>query len=132
MSQPPPGIVGHGIDLVEDARIAAMVAEHGERFLERIFTPGERADSSASSGWRIEGLAARFAAKEAVLKALGTGWRGGIAWTDVEVVKDATGRPGVALHGEALATAGRLGIVQWHLSLSHAGGFSMASAIASR
>ncbi|MGA1708444.1 MAG: holo-ACP synthase [Phycisphaerales bacterium] len=73
-----------------------------------------------------------FAAKEAVLKALGTGWRGGIAWTDVEVVKEPSGRPGVALFGEALATATRLGVGRWHLSLSHAGGFSVASAVASR
>jgi holo-[acyl-carrier protein] synthase len=132
MRETPVSILGHGIDLVEDARIAGMVEEHGDRFIERIFTRGEQADSAAGAGWRAERLAARFAAKEAVLKALGTGWRGGIAWTDVEVVKEPSGRPGVALHGEALAAAGRLGVAHWHLSLSHAGGFSMASAIASR
>lgn len=132
MHEGAPAIVGHGVDLVDDGRIARMVEEHGDRFLERIFTPGERSDSASSDSWRIERLAARFAAKEAVLKALGTGWRGGIAWTDVEVVKEPSGRPSVRLHGEAGATATRLGVGAWHLSLSHAGGFSMASAIASR
>lgn len=132
MHDSPTAILGHGIDLVEDARIAGMVEEHGARFLDRIFTRGEQADSRSGAGWRTERLAARFAAKEAVLKALGTGWRGGIAWTDVEVVKEPSGRPGVALFGEALATANRLGVGRWHLSLSHAGGFSVASAVASR
>ncbi len=125
-------ILGHGVDLVDDARIARMVEEHGDRFLERVFTQEERSHSGSGEGWRIERLAARFAAKEAVLKALGTGWRGGIAWTDVEVVKEPSGRPAVRLHGEAQAVALKLGVVAWHLSLSHAGGFSMASAIASR
>ncbi|MBM4105630.1 MAG: holo-[acyl-carrier-protein] synthase [Phycisphaerae bacterium] len=123
-----PRIVGHGIDLVEDYRIARMVEEHGDRFLERIFTPGERSDAGGAG--RVERLAARFAAKEAVLKALGTGWRGGIAWTDVEVVREASGRPTVRLGGEARMIAARLGIDSWHLSLSHSGGFSIASAIA--
>jgi holo-[acyl-carrier protein] synthase len=132
MSDLPTAILGHGVDLVEDARIGRMVAEHGGRFVERVFTAGEQADAASGEGWRTERLAARFAAKEAVLKALGTGWRGGIAWTDVEVVKEASGRPGVSLHGEAFEVAARLGISHWHLSLSHAGGFSIASAIASR
>ena len=132
MSDLPTAILGHGVDLVEDARIGWMVAEHGARFVERVFTAGEQADAASGEGWRTERLAARFAAKEAVLKALGTGWRGGIAWTDVEVVKEASGRPGVSLHGEAFEVAARLGISHWHLSLSHAGGFSIASAIASR
>jgi holo-[acyl-carrier protein] synthase len=132
MSDLPTAILGHGVDLVEDARIGRMVAEHGARFVERVFTAGEQADAASGEGWRTERLAARFAAKEAVLKSLGTGWRGGIAWTDVEVVKEASGRPGVTLHGEASVVAARLGISRWHLSLSHAGGFSIASAIASR
>ncbi len=128
----PPEVVAHGVDLVEDARIAAMVAEHGDRFLTRVFTAGERAEAARGGSLRTERLAARFAAKEAVLKALGTGWSGGIAWTDVEVVKAANGRPGVALHGEAAEVAARLGVTNWHLSLTHAGGFSLASVVASR
>ena len=86
-------IVGHGIDLVEVSRIAELLERHGERFLERCFTAAERGYSDASVKRREEHLAARFAAKEAVLKALGTGWRDGIAWTDIEVVRRPSGQP---------------------------------------
>lgn len=123
-------IRGHGIDLVEDRRIAAMLEEHGERFLARVFTERERAYAESSQPLRAERLAVRFAAKEAVLKALGTGWSGGIAWQEVEVVRDAGGVPGIELHGRAAEVARSLGIGRWHLSLSHAGGFSIASVIA--
>jgi len=122
-------VVGHGIDLVEVSRITAMVDRHGERFLQRCFTPGERAYAESRKR-RDEHLAARFAAKEAVLKALGTGWRSGIAWTDVEVALDPAGAPGVGISGRAGEVARDLGITEWRLSLSHAGGFAMASAIA--
>lgn len=123
-------IRGHGIDLVEDRRIAGMLAEHGERFLERVFTEGERAYAESSQALRAERFAVRFAAKEAVLKALGTGWSGGIAWREVEVTRREGGVPGIELHGRAAEVARSLGIGRWHLSLSHAGGFSIASAIA--
>ena len=123
-------VVAHGIDLVEERRILEMVESHGETFLKRVFTPEERAYAVPDGKPRGERLAARFAAKEAVLKALGTGWSGGIAWTDVEVSRDGAGRPGVALSGEAAAVAGRLGIVAWHLSLTHAAGLAVASVIA--
>jgi holo-[acyl-carrier protein] synthase len=123
-------IRGHGIDLVEDARIEAMLTAHAERFLERVFTEGERAYAASAPGLRVERLAVRFAAKEAVLKALGTGWSGGIAWQDVEVVREEGGVPGVRLHGKAAETAAAAGIGRWHLSLSHAGGFSIASVVA--
>lgn len=123
-------VIGHGIDLVEVARIAGMVERHGERFLDRVFTPGERAYSERSVKRRDEHLAARFAAKEAVLKAIGTGWRSGIAWTDVEVVREPSGAPGVRLAGVAAEVADRLGVAGWLLSLTHAGGFASASAIA--
>ncbi|MEQ8844156.1 MAG: holo-ACP synthase [Phycisphaerales bacterium] len=122
-------IVGHGIDLVEVARIERLLGEHGDRFLERVFTHGEQA-YARDARRRVEHLAARFAAKEAVLKALGTGWRHGIAWTDVEVVRDAAGQPGVALSGEALNWAEKAGVGGWRLSLSHTAGFAAASAIA--
>lgn len=122
-------VIGHGVDLVETARIALMVDEHGERFLERCFTQGER-DYAMSRKRRDEHLAARFAAKEAVLKALGTGWRSGIAWTDVEVTIDPSGAPGVRLSGQAARLASEMGATDWKLSLSHAAGFAMASAIA--
>ncbi len=123
-------VVGHGIDLVEVARIAGMIDRHGERFLERVFTPGERAYAGRSVKRSAEHLAARFAAKEAVLKAIGTGWRSGIAWTDVEVVREPSGAPGVRVSGVAAEIAAALGATRWMLSLTHAGGFAAASAIA--
>jgi holo-[acyl-carrier protein] synthase len=122
-------IVGHGIDLVPVARIAEMIADHGERFLTRVFTPGELAYCNDRKG-RDQHLAARFAMKEAVLKAIGTGWRSGIAWADVETVLLPSGQPTVALHGEAARVARELGATAWHVSITHADGRAMASAIA--
>jgi holo-[acyl-carrier protein] synthase len=121
-------VQSHGVDIVEVARISRMIQEHGERFLERCFTQGELGYCTAAKR-RDEHLAARFAAKEAVLKALGTGWRSGIAWTDVEVVRDPAGAPGVRLHGEAARIAAGMGISAWSLSMSHSGQFAVASAL---
>lgn len=123
-------IAGHGIDLVETARIAEMVERHGDHFLDRCFTAAERQYAESSVKRRDEHLAARFAAKEAVLKALGTGWRNGIAWTDVEVVRQPSGQPTVRLNGEAARIAAEMGIARWMLSLSHTDTHAMASAIA--
>ena len=125
-------IVGHGIDIVETARIKELVAEHGRRFLDRCFTPAEQAYCDLHPKRYFEHLAGRFAAKEAVLKVLGTGWRGGIAWTDIDVVKQPSGQPTVALTGESAAIAARLGIVHWHLSISHIETHATASAIGLR
>jgi holo-[acyl-carrier protein] synthase len=122
-------IIGHGIDIVETARIRKMADDHGQHFLDRVFTPAEQAYCAQSQKRRYEHMAARFAAKEAVLKALGTGWRGGIAWTDVEVVKDISGQPRIALTGECLRIASEMGIARWHLSISHIESHAMASAI---
>lgn len=122
-------IVGHGIDIVEVERIARLVQEHGERFLERVFTPGERAYSESKKR-RDEHLAGRFAAKEAVLKALGTGWRDGIAWTDVEVVSMPSGAPEIRLYGKAAQGAAGVGAKSWWLSISHTAEHAVASAIA--
>ena len=126
-------VLSHGIDLVEIARIARMLADHPDRFVERCFTAAERAYCDRSTQRRAEHYAARFAAKEAVLKALGTGWAGGIAWTDIEVTRAETGAPGIALTGEAARIADALGIRAWVISISHAGGpvgYAMASVIA--
>jgi holo-[acyl-carrier protein] synthase len=123
-------IIGHGIDLVETERIAEMLAEHGQRFLDRCYTPGEQAYCAANIKRRVEHLAGRFAAKEAVLKALGTGWRGGIAWTDIEILRAESGQPGVVLSGECQRVAKKLGIVRWHISISHVKTHASASAIA--
>jgi len=121
-------ILGHGIDLVEVGRIARLAAEHGEHFLERCFTPRERAYCQAGKR-QAEHWAGRFAAKEAILKVLGTGWRSGIAWTDMEILPDALGKPTVVLTGESAEIAARIGIRYWHISISHTATHAVASAI---
>src|SRR5579871_3744290 len=93
-------IVGLGVDISEIDRIEAAIQRHGRPFLERVFTPQEIAYCERHRD-RAERYAARFAAKEATMKALGTGWRRGVKWTDFEVVRELSGRPGLALHGEA-------------------------------
>ena len=123
-------ILGHGIDLVEVARIAAMLGEHGPRFLGRCFTNSEQAYCDENGRRRVERFAVRFAAKDAALKALGTGWRDGIAWTDIEVVREPSGRPGLRLHGRAAAIAAEQGVVGWQISLTHTDAHAMASVIA--
>jgi holo-[acyl-carrier protein] synthase len=125
-------ILGHGIDIVETARIAKMLDEHGERFLTRVYTPAERQYADSMTKRRVERLAGRFAAKEAVLKVLGTGWRGGIAWTDIEIRPEPSGQPVVTLTGECARIAARLGIVRWHVSISHIETHATASAIGMR
>lgn len=122
-------IIGHGVDIVEKARIEHMLAEHGERFLRRCFTAAEQQYADGNARRRLEHLAGRFAAKEAILKVLGTGWSGGIAWTDAEVVREPSGRPTVLLHGRCREVAADLGITQWWLSISHIETHAVASAI---
>ncbi len=122
-------IVGHGIDIVETSRIQRMVAEHGQRFLDRCFTRLEQEYCSKSERRHYEHLAGRFAAKEAILKVLGTGWSGGISWTDIEILPSPAGQPQVKLTGETLAIANRLGIKRWHISISHIETHATASAI---
>ena len=122
-------IIAHGIDLVDCQRIEEMLERHGERFLDRVFTEKEQAYANANKN-RIEKLAGRFAVKEAVLKLLGTGWRGKIAWTDIEVVNDQLGRPVVTISGEVKAIADRLGIGQISVSITHTANFVIASATA--
>lgn len=123
-------VIAHGIDLVETARIAEMLDEHGGRFVERCFTTGERTYADHGSRRRAERYAVRFAAKEAVLKAIGTGWRDGISWQDVEVLRSPMGVPSVALTGKCAEVAASLGITDWRLSLSHTDLYAIASVIA--
>lgn len=111
-------ILGSGVDLCEVPRIEAAIARYGKRFLERIFTPKEIAYADSKVN-RSERFAARFAAKEAGMKALGTGWRGGIAWRDFEVVNLPSGRPTLRFHGRAAEIAGRLGVKHVALSITH-------------
>jgi holo-[acyl-carrier protein] synthase len=122
-------IIGHGIDIVETARIARMLEEHGQRFLDRCFTPEEQRYVSGNRKRFHEHLAGRFAAKEAVLKVLGTGWSGKIAWTDIEIVRQASGQPTVKLDGECARIARERGIVRWHVSISHIETHATASAV---
>jgi holo-[acyl-carrier protein] synthase len=123
------GIIAHGIDLVDFPRIEDMVKRHGERFLDRVFTVVEQKYAQANKNG-IEKLAGRFAAKEAVLKLVGTGWRGKIAWTDIEVVNTETGQPEVRLSGEVKKIADKLGITQISVSITHTANFAIASAVA--
>lgn len=120
----------HGVDLVEIERIEHMLREHGARFVQRCFTDAEAAYADRSGARRAQHFAARFACKEAVLKALGTGWRGGIAWTDIEVVRDANGAPELRLTGRCRELASEIGIADWAVSLSHGGAYAMASVVA--
>ncbi len=129
MSAPGGRVIAHGIDLVVVARVARSIEEHGEAFLSRVYTGAERAYCDGRAR-RLEHLAARFAAKEAVLKALGTGWGRGVAWTDVEVVSGDDGRPSIALHARAAAIARDLGIASWSVSITHTSEHAMASALA--
>lgn len=124
--------LAHGVDVVEIERIAILLEAHGDRFTHRVFSDDERRYAEITPVRRAERYAVRFAAKEAALKALGTGLRGGIHWTDIEVVATMLGAPQLILRGEASAIAQRLGIDRWLVSLSHSGGIAMASVIGGR
>jgi holo-[acyl-carrier protein] synthase len=121
-------IVGIGIDIVEVQRVAAAIDRFGERFLKRIFTAAEiqYCDSKPN---RTERFAARFAAKEAGLKAIGTGWRRGVAWTEVEVCRQPSGRPILMFHGRAGQFADGLGVKQAFVSLSHTAEHAIAQVV---
>ena len=121
-------LIGHGIDMVDCARLGRSVERHGQRFLDRVFTASELAYCLGKRR-RIEHLAGRFAAKEAVLKLLGTGWRQGINWTDIEVSNDPSGRPRVVLSGRCRAVADQLGLTDVLVSISHIETHAVASAI---
>ncbi len=116
-----------GIDAIEPARVVALAARWGERFLGRVFTPAER----AASGERPASLAARFAAKEAVAKALGTGV-GAVAWREIEILANARGAPVLVLHGAAAERAASLGLRHWALSLTHLAGIALALVVATK
>jgi holo-[acyl-carrier protein] synthase len=125
-------VIGHGIDIVETSRIRQLVERHGAHFLDRCFTPAEQGYCGRNPKRYYEHLAGRFAAKEAVLKVLGTGWRGKIAWTDIEILPEPSGQPRLTLTGECSRIADELGIRQWHVSISHIETHATASAIGLR
>jgi holo-[acyl-carrier protein] synthase len=121
-------IVGTGIDIAEVPRIRQSIARFGDRFVQRIYTAGEirYCDSKAN---RAERYAVRFAAKEAAMKALGTGWSHGVRWQDCEVTRLPGGRPTIAFHGKAGEIAARLGVKHAALSLSHTAEQAIAQVI---
>lgn len=121
-------IVGTGIDIAEPVRLERAAGRYGERFLQRIFTPKEIAYCERKHN-KWERYAARFAAKEAAFKALGTGWRRGVRWRDVEVTNLPSGKPTLTLAGQAKEFAARQGVRQISLSLTHAPQFVLAQVI---
>jgi len=121
-------IVGSGVDLCEVERIKEAIARHGRRFVERIYTPREIAYAESKAN-RYERFAARFAAKEAGMKALGTGWRGGVRWQDFEVTNLPSGRPTLQFHGKAAEYAQKLGVENISLSITHTSVQAMALVI---
>lgn len=121
-------IVGAGIDLVETERIRRTLARFGRRFLERVFTEGEISYAGRKHD-PAERYAARFAAKEAAMKAIGTGWRGGVRWRDFEVANRSSGKPELIFHGRAARIAAALGVRRCTLSLTHTKGQALAVVI---
>src|SRR5271163_2941380 len=121
-------IVGMGVDLAEVDRIQKAIERHGEPFLRRVYTVGEREYCERFKN-KYERFAGRFAAKEAAMKALGTGWRRGVKWVDFEVVRELGGRPTLALHGEAAKIAGQLGMTRVALSITHTAEQALAQVI---
>jgi holo-[acyl-carrier protein] synthase len=121
-------ILGSGIDLVEVERIQQSIERYGARFLNRIFTRAEQ-DYCLRKRMAAESFAARFAAKEAAAKALGTGMSRGVNWLQIEVVREPGGRPGLAFHGSAAQISARLGVARVVLSLTHTASLAMASVL---
>lgn len=116
-----------GIDIIEIERVAKVLEKHGQRFLNRVYTPRER----ERYGTRVQELAARFAAKEATMKALGTGIRG-VRWRDIEVLPNRRGKPILILHETAQRRAALLGLTHFSVSLTHSRGDAMAIVIATK
>jgi holo-[acyl-carrier protein] synthase len=122
-------IIAHGIDLVACERVGDVWRRHGDRFLQRILTPREIGYVRRHRHPEVH-VAGRFAAKEAVLKVLGTGWRTKISWKDIEILNDRLGKPDVRLSGHCAEIAAALGIARVLISISHTWDYAMASALA--
>jgi holo-[acyl-carrier protein] synthase len=121
-------IVGLGVDIAEVERVRAAIERHGETFLRRIYTPAERTYCERYRN-KYERYAGRFAAKEAAMKALGTGWRRGIRWMDIEVTRQKGGKPSLELHGAARTIADELGVKHIALSITHTAAQALAQVI---
>ncbi|MBI4524071.1 MAG: holo-ACP synthase [Deltaproteobacteria bacterium] len=125
-------ILGVGVDLTEIARIQRALedAKTGRRFRDRVYTAGEIEYCEGKGRGRYQSYAGRFAAKEAVMKALGRGWSSQVTWLEIEIVRDPAGKPLVKLHDKTSAFARARGIQELCLSITHAGGMAMAYVIA--
>ncbi len=121
-------IVGIGVDLCEVERMEAAIARHGERFLARIYTKAERAYCESKPN-RMERFAGRFAAKEAAMKAIGTGWSRGVGWRDFEVTRAASGQPVICFHGAARRVAEELGVRRALVSITHIKSMALAQVV---
>lgn len=124
----PPVIIGTGIDICEISRMEAMLSRRGEKAHERLFTSDE-VRYCAAKARPAQSFAARFAAKEAVMKMLGTGWSNGVRWRDIEVRRGKGGPPAIQLHGEAARRAERMGIRRVHVSITHSGDLAVVHVI---
>jgi holo-[acyl-carrier protein] synthase len=122
-------LIGHGIDIVELTRITASLRSSADDFLEATFTEAERGLVGEPAEWAGY-YGGRLAAKEAVVKALGTGFSGEVSWADVEILRLPSGQPEVRLSGGAKAVADGLGVTRWLLSISHSSSCAVASAVA--
>lgn len=122
-------ILGIGTDIVEVPRIALMIQKHGELFVQRVYT-GHEIDYCSARKAASQHFAGRWAAKEAVLKALGTGWSKGVQWTDIEVHNDSGGRPTIRLAGAARELCERRGVRDILITISHCRTFAVAYAVA--
>jgi len=121
-------IIGHGIDIVEINQIQKIINRSGERFEKQFLTDAEQ-DTAKKNSKRVQYLAGRFAAKEAILKALGTGWSNGISFLDIEIQRLPTGQPSATLHARCKELAQELGISEWLISISHSESYAIASVI---
>jgi len=121
-------IVGLGVDMEEITRVGEAITRHGSHFLERVFTAAEIAYCERHRD-SVERYAGRFAAKEATMKALGTGWSKGVRWIDIEVTRPPGSRPTIILHGAARERAERMGMRQISLSITHTGNLAFAEVI---
>ena len=121
-------IIAIGIDLVEVSRLEEVFARRGDRFRARVFTDGE-VSYCESIGSKFASYAARFAAKEAVMKALGTGWSEGVGWKDIEVVSQPGIAPAISLHKRALDRMREIGASRVHVSLTHSGDLAVAQVV---
>lgn len=121
-------IVGLGVDITEVDRIQAAIDRHGPSFLRRIFTPSEIAYCERHRN-HAERFAGRFAAKEAAMKALGTGWSHGVRWVDIEVVREPSGKPTLNLSGATRSIADRLGVKNISLTITHSGNTALAQVV---